>query len=251
MITALILGRGGSTGLPGKNIMPLLGRPLMSYPLLAAKNSKYCDMIFLSTDDDDIKSVGESYGVTHIDRPEYLATKEALAEDAFIHGYNEIKKKINEEPEMVILLFCNGATVLSEQIDQAINILRNDTDLDSACTVSSYNMWSPLRAKKINEQGKLVSFIPPEFFGDQVTCDRSSQGDTWYADCSMFVIRPYCMDKKNGDLPFTWLGREVYPIKQWGGLDIDYEWQVPIVKFWLEKHGFTNDKTPYDTYNEV
>ena len=94
MIATLILGRGGSAGLPGKNIMPILKRPLMSYPLMAAKNSKYCDKIYLSTDDDDIRRVGESFGVINIERPDYLATKEALAEDAYIHGYNEIKKAL-------------------------------------------------------------------------------------------------------------------------------------------------------------
>ena len=149
MIATLILGRGGSTGLPGKNIMPILNRPLMSYPLMAAKNSKYCDRIFLSTDDHDIRRVGESFGVINIDRPDYLATKDALAVDAYIHGYEEIKKVLGEDPEILILLFCNGATVLSEQIDQAVEILRGDSSLDSACTVSSYNMWSPLRAKKL------------------------------------------------------------------------------------------------------
>lgn len=246
MIVTLILGRGGSTGLPGKNVMPLLKRPLMYYPLMAAKNSKYCDKIYLSTDDDDIRRVGESFGVINIERPDFLATKEALAEDAYIHGYNEIKKALGEEPELLILLFCNGATVLSEQIDQAVEILRSDSSLDSACTVSSYNMWSPLRAKKIDENGRLVSFIQPEFFGDNVSCDRGSQGDTWYADCSMFVVRPHCMLKKNGDVPFTWIGRNIYPIKQWGGLDIDYHWQVPMVEYWLKQHGFTEEKNPYE-----
>jgi len=217
----------------------------MIYPILAAKNSKYCDKIFLSTDDEEIKKIGEKYGLDLIDRPDFLATKEALAEDAYIHGYNEIKKKLKQDPEFLILLFCNGATVLPKHIDEAVEALRKDKSLDSACTVSSYNMWSPLRAKKIDENGKLVPFVPIDFFGKDVTCDRGSQGETWYADCSVFIVRSYCMEKKNGDLPFTWLGRNIHPIKQWGGLDIDYDWQIPIVKFWLESNGFTEDKTPY------
>lgn len=246
MIVALILGRGGSTGLPGKNIMPILGRPLMSYPLMAANNSKYIDQVFLSTDDEQIAKVGKEFGVTIIDRPDYLATKEALAEDAYIHGYHEICKIIGKKPEFIVLLFCNGATLLSNQIDEAVEVLRKDETLDSVTTASSYNMWSPLRAREISEDGLLVPFIDPEYFGSNVTCDRSSQGDTWYADCSLFVVRPHTMDKSNGDVPFTWLGRKVYPIKQWGGLDIDFHWQVPIVKHWLEQHDFTETKTPYD-----
>jgi len=246
MISALIIGRGGSSGLPGKNTRPILGRPLMSYPILAAKNSKYCDNIFLSTDSEEIKKIGKLHGVETIERPDFLATKEALAEDAYIHGYEQIKKITNKEPEILILLFCNGATVLSKQIDDGIEILKKDEELDSACTVSCYNMWSPLRAKKIDENGKLVSFIPIEFFGENVSCDRNSQGEAWYADCSTFIVRPRCMIKKNGDLPFTWLGRKIHPIKQWGGLDIDFEWQVPVVEFWLKSHGFTETETPYN-----
>ena len=203
MIISLLIGRGGSTGLPGKNIMPLLGRPLMTYPILAAQNSKFCDKIFLSTDNNEIKNIGLNHNVEIINRPDFLATKEALADDAYIHGYNEIKKIIGEEPELLILLFCNGCTVLSKHIDKAVEKLRNDKELDSACTVSSYDMWSPLRAKKIDEHGKLVPFVPIEFFGDNVNCDRGSQGQTWYADCSTFIVRPRCMDKKNGDLPFS------------------------------------------------
>jgi hypothetical protein len=246
MITALVLGRGGSTGLPGKNIMPIFGRPLMSYPLLAAMNSKYCNKIFLSTDDNEIRKVGDSFGVEQIHRPDYLCTKEALAEDAFIHGYHEIVKSTGVEPEFLILLFCNGATVISAQIDEAVEALRADPTLDSACTVSSYNMWSPLRARKIDSSGKLIPFVAPTYFGDQVTCDRGSQGDTWYADCSMFVVRTRCMEKRNGDAPFTWLGKNVYPIRQWGGLDVDYHWQIPMVEYWLKEHGFNNEVTPYE-----
>ena len=59
MIVSLIIGRGGSTGLPGKNTMNILGRPLMTYPIMAAKNSKYCNKIFLSTDSEEIKQIGK------------------------------------------------------------------------------------------------------------------------------------------------------------------------------------------------
>ena len=149
-----------------------------------------------------------------------------------------------------ILFAREGARVIVSDIDEAIEALRKDKTLDSSCTVSSYNMWSPLRAKKIDKNGKLVPFVPLEIFGNDVTCDRGSQGDTWYADCSTFVVRPRCMEKKNGDAPFTWLGRNIHPIKQWGGLDIDKSWQLPLVEYWLRSNGFDNNKTPYHNLEE-
>ena len=245
MINAILIGRGGSTGLPGKNIMKILDRPLMHYPILAALNSKYINNVYLSTDDNEIAKEGKNMGCKLIKRPIELATKEALAEEAFIHAFNEIKKVEKEQIEALVLLFCNGATLLSKYIDEGVELLRQDKNLDSVTTASCYNMWSPLRARKIDENNFIYPFIEPSFFGDSVNCDRSSQGDTWYADCSMFVVRPHCMNSKNGYPPFQWLGKKVKAIKQWGGLDIDYAWQVPIVEMWLKEHGFSKDRTPY------
>ena len=60
------------------------------------------------------------------------------------------------------------------------------------------------------------------------------------------IVRPSCLDALHeGMLPHKWMGRRIYPLKQWGGLDVDYEWQVPQVEFWLRKHGFTETATPY------
>ena len=60
MILALLIGRGGSVGLPNKNILPILGRPMMAYPLLAAKSSKNVNEIYLSTDSKKIINVGKN-----------------------------------------------------------------------------------------------------------------------------------------------------------------------------------------------
>ena len=245
MIPALIIGRKGSTGFPNKNITNFVGRPLMTYPILAAQNSKLVDEIYISTDSDKIKEIAMSHGLKNIDRPEELATNDALAEDAFAHGYREIKKNSNQEIEFIVLLFCNGACITPGIIDKGIELLRNDKneDFDSAATSSLYNMWSPLRAKKI-VNNTLEPFFPINMF-DDASCDRGSQGDCWFADCSAFVVRPKCLEDLNyGENPFRWMGRKVYPLKQWGGLDLDYEWQKGQVEFWLRKHGFSESQTP-------
>lgn len=92
MIAAILIGRKGSTGFPGKNTSHVLGRALCKYPLLAAQYSKHVSKTFLSTDDEDIKKIGQRYGVTIIERPAYLATKEALGEDAYIHALKVIRE---------------------------------------------------------------------------------------------------------------------------------------------------------------
>jgi len=243
---ALAIGRGGSTGLPGKHFRQLVGRPLMAYPLMALTNSRLIDRVFVSTDSEEIAAEGARHGATRIERPAELATKEALSEDAFRHGYLAIRELIGEEPETVTLAFCNGATITPGIIDQGIEALRANPTLDSAVTVSKYNMWSALRARRIDESGLLVPFVPLDLF-EAATCDRDSQGDTFFADCSGFVVRPRCFDYETmGEPPFKWIGKRVHPLEQWGGLDVDYEWQLPMVEYWLRAHGFTEQTTPYE-----
>ena len=251
MISALLLGREGSSGFPGKNLLPVLGRPMMAYPLLAACAAENIDRVYVSTDSARIKEVGQAHGARVIDRPSYLASKEALGEDAFAHGYQVIRDELagaGESLEMVVLLFCNAPTITAAALEEGIAALRATPDADSAVTVSIYNMWSPLRARRIDAGGYLQPFVPFETFGDpaMLSCDRDSQGDVYYADMGASIVRPACLERLHaGLLPQKWMGRKILPIKQWGGLDVDYPWQVPLVEYWLREHGFTETGTPY------
>ncbi len=240
MITALLIGRKGSVGFPGKNLYPVLGRPLAHYPMSAAKHSKFIDKVYLSTDCEGLMRLAEENNIEIIKRPEELCSNEARGLDVFVHGYRIIKKRNKDKNiELVVLMFCNAATILSETIDAGIAALRENPDYDSAVTVSRYNMYSPIRARKIGEDGLLYPFVPFELFGDpaKFDCNRDSQGDVWFADVSVSVVRPHCLDNiEEGLLPQKWMGRKIYPLKQWGGIDIDYEWQIGQVEYWLKKN---------------
>lgn len=243
LVCALMIGRKGSVGFPGKNVHSILGRPLAAYPLMAAKGSRYVDRVFVSTDSPEIMEIARGHGVELVERPAELATKQALGEDVFAHGYQEIKNRLASRGlavELMVLLFANAATITSQLIDQGVEALRNDSSLDSAVTTSVYNMWSPVRARKLDRDGCLKPFVPFETFGDPRTlnCDRDSQGDVHFADMSVSVVRPKCLEElKNGLLPQRWMGQRIAAIPSWGGCDVDYQWQVPMVEFWLRQHG--------------
>jgi hypothetical protein len=178
-----------------------------------------------------------------------LATKEALGEDAYAHGFQCIGERLGAPPDLTVLLFCNAPTILAKTIDEGIRILLEDPSLDSAVTVSAYNMWSPIRARKEGPDGLLLPIVPFEAFGNlkAVNCDRDSQGDVFFADMSVSIVRSHCLEDLDfGVLPQRWMGRRIYPLKQWGGCDVDYAWQVPSVEYWLREHGFTESKTPYN-----
>jgi|TARA_Y100000294_G_scaffold145771_1_gene141081 CMP-N-acetylneuraminic acid synthetase len=244
MICALMMGRTGSIGFPHKNIKKVLGRRLFEYPLLASKNSQNIDKIFVTTDCPVITRVSKKYGAIHIKRPKRLAHSKALGEEVFQHGYFEVKKILNlnaKNIEFIVLLMANAPTITGKLIDKGINILRRNKNFDSAVTTSIYNMWSPLRARKVDSNNLLKPFVPFKTFGNSKTlnCDRDSQGDVYYADMSVSIVRPRCLEKiKDGLLPQKWMGKKIAPIPSWGGCDVDYEWQLPMVEFWLKKNGY-------------
>ncbi len=240
MIAALLLGRKGSKGFPGKNTHRLNGRPMAYYPMKGALDCPEVDHVYLSTDDEQLIQIAEKIDVNIIHRPPELCSDSALGEDAFVHGFHEIVRRHGgTHPEFLVLLFCNAVTVTPELIREGIEVLRHHAEYDSAVSVSRYNMWSPLRARKIGKDGLLHPFVPFEVFGDpsRLNCDRDSQGDVWFADMGVSVVRPRCLVQMDaGLLPQKWMGRKIYPLKQWGGLDVDYEWQLPQAQYWLEQH---------------
>ena len=247
MIAAILVGRGGSVALPKKNVYPILNRPLMSYPLLAAQNSKYVDEVYVSTDSQDIINVAKNFGAKTINRPPELATSEALIEDAFVHAYEHIKSRYKEEIEFLVLLMCNAVSVLPETIDKGIEILRSKKDFDSAVTVSGYNMFSPIRARRIEEDGSLKPFIPFEQFNFKIDSNRQKQDIVYFHDCGVSVVRPKCLDKVDeGLLPQKWMGQKIFPLTQDGVLDVDLPYEIPIAENWLKGKGFTKEKLPYE-----
>lgn len=241
MVSALLLGRKGSKGFPGKNTFPILGHPLAWYPMQVAKSVNEIDNVYLSTDDPELMDIAKGCDVDIIVRPDYLCSDAALGDDAYVHGYNEIKRlNPDDDIDIVVLLFCNAATVIPETISKGIQLLRDNEDADSVVTVSRYNMWSPLRARKLDSDGFLRPFVPFETFGDPKTlnCDRDSQGDVLFADMGCSIVRARCLENlEQGLLPQKWMGNNILPLYQEAGCDIDYEWQVPGVEWWLKKYG--------------
>ena len=238
-IIAIVLGRKNSKGVKDKNIMNILGKPAYSYAISAAKKSKFINKIFISTDHPIIMKEAKDLKLNLISRPDHINTDDALFEDALVYSYNEAKKIIKNKPKYVVVLMCNAVTVNETLIDQAIDALEKNKKADSAVTVSIFNMYSPLRARKINKEGFLDPFVPFETFGDPKTlnCDRKSQGDSYFADMSHSVVRSECLENNaEGLVPQKWMGKKILPIKNEFGCDIDDQWQIDMSIRWLKKH---------------
>ncbi|MDX2128606.1 MAG: hypothetical protein SFU91_06180 [Chloroherpetonaceae bacterium] len=245
MNIGLVIGKKKSMGSPGKNIRIILGRPAVEYAFIAAISSMI-DKVYVSTDSEEIANIGKKYGAIHIERPPELATPDALTEDALLHAWNEIKMdNPHTNISSISLLFANNPAIDVLLLNEAIQSLQNSNEFDSCFSVAKYDMFSPARARKIDENGEIQPFIDLSLLGN-VSSIRDSSGSVFYCDLSIQVMKPVCFDKMNeGRLPFKWQGKRSKAIVTDFGFDIDAEWQVPVIEFWLKKHGFTETETPW------
>ncbi|OCW82935.1 cytidylyltransferase [Pelagibacteraceae bacterium GOM-A5] len=237
MIAAILIGRKGSKGFPNKNIYKINNKMLFEHPLNECKKSKFIDKIFVATDSKIIKKKAKKYDAQFIQRPKKLNDSKALGEDVYHYVVKEITKT-HKNIELFVLLFANSITLSTKMLDNAITQIRKNPQADSIVSVSKYNMWSPLRARKLNSKGFLDPFVKFEYFGNPKTlnCDRDAQGDVYYADMSFSIVKPKCFkNMKNNLLPQKWMGKKILPFFSEAGLDVDFEWQIPQVKFWLKK----------------
>ena len=90
----------------------------------------------------------------------------------------------------------NAPLVTMEMINKGIFILKKNNKFDSAVSVSKYNMWSPLRARRLNSRGELKPFVPFKYFGNEKTlnCDRDSQGDVLLLICLFQLFERSVLD---------------------------------------------------------
>lgn len=115
-ILAIIPARGGSKGVPRKNIRNLAGKPLIVWTIDAAKNSKYIDACIVSTEDEEIKKIAESYGgYVPFMRPAELARDDTPGIEPVIHAINELP-----DYDYVVLLQPTSPLRIVDDIDGAI-----------------------------------------------------------------------------------------------------------------------------------
>ena len=116
----VITARGGSKGIPKKNIKPLLGKPLIYYTIAEAKKSKSLTRLFVSTDDEKIAKISREYGVEVIMRPAKFATDESRTELALVHVIESLREKEGYEADAVVTLEPTSPLRTAKLIDRCV-----------------------------------------------------------------------------------------------------------------------------------
>ena len=118
---ALIPARGGSKGLPGKNIKNLCGKPLIAHTIGAALNASGIDRVVVTTDSEEIAEIAKQYGAeVPFLRPEELAGDTSSAVDVYLHAVDFLHKEIGQEIQKFMVLLPTAPLRGSENIEQAL-----------------------------------------------------------------------------------------------------------------------------------
>lgn len=153
-VLGLIPARGGSKGVPGKNIRPLCGRPLIEYTIDAAKECSYLDDLILSTDSAEIAEVGRAAGIdVPFLRPDALASDTAKAIGVMQHAVEFMEEQTGQAYDLLVYLEPPNPLRVADDINRCIELF-NDEKPDSVVSVQEANQFHPILMKKI-EEGRL------------------------------------------------------------------------------------------------
>lgn len=144
MVRALVVipARGGSKGLPRKNVMPIAGMPLVARAILAARNARLVHRVVVSTDDAEIAAVAQAYGAAVVRRPADISGDTASSESALIHALDYLLKHEGYEPQIVALLQCTSPFVIGEDIDGTLGqIVEGGADSAFAAVPYHHFLW--------------------------------------------------------------------------------------------------------------
>ncbi len=179
MKIAVITARGGSKRIPRKNIKEFCGKPILAYSIEAALKSGIFDEVMISTEDDEIAKIAQSYGAAFpFRRSEKTAGDHAMTIDVMLEVVEEYKK-IGKEPDTVCCIYPTAPFVTAEKLIQADELMK-ETNADAVIPVVKFS-FPPQRCFIID--GDYMKFKWPEN-----ELKRSQDLEPFYHDAGQFYL---------------------------------------------------------------
>jgi N-acylneuraminate cytidylyltransferase len=150
-VVAVIPARGGSKGIPGKNIKPFHGIPLLAHSIRAARIAEAVDRVVVSTDDMAIAEVAHREKADIVMRPPEISSDFSRSEDALLHVLGELEVREAYVPDILVFLQCTSPLTTSGDIDGALQEFMNrSADSLVSATPFHYYLW------KENDKGEAI-----------------------------------------------------------------------------------------------
>lgn len=217
-VLVVIPARGGSKGIPYKNIKELNGKPLICYSIDEARQFTTDANICVTTDDDKIIKVVEDYGLTiPFKRPDYLATDTCGSNEVIQHAYKFFEDK-GKKYDAIMLLQPTSPFRRGEFLKEAVALYDDSVDMVTSVTPATCNPYYD--GFEDDEDG----FLTPSK-GDGTIQRRQDAPMVWQQNGSIYVINPKSLMEK-GLAHFTKIRK--YPMSELYSVDIDnlFDWKV-------------------------
>lgn len=196
-VIAIIPARGGSKGIPRKNVKLLAGKPLIAYTIEAAKQSKHIERVIVSTEDEEIKEFAQKYGAEVIDRPSELAQDSSPTLPVLQHVVQTLKTK-NEQVKLIVLLQSTAQFQRAEEIDEAIEkILAGNWDslISLSPTPKHFN---PIWQKTLTEEGQVLNTSNnTPIDDDKKSTRRQDLKQTYWKNGQIYIMTSETLMEKN------------------------------------------------------
>ena len=230
-VVALLTGRGNNT-LKDKNVLPVLGKPLLYYPAMAAKSCPLVTDFYVSSDDEKILDAAADCGYKKIKRPAELALPTAQHKDAIIHALGVMKAE-GIEPDILVVLLANSGIVKTEWIEESITMLLNNPSLSAAVPVMLEMDNHPYRSKRLREDGCLDTWF--DFKGKNISTNRQDLPMNFVLCHNFWTLRleNSLYSKEEGQQPWTFMGNNIKPIVVQESFDVHSEEDIAKTEKWL------------------
>ncbi len=228
-VTALLTGRGNNT-LKDKNILDVLGKPVLYYPANAGKNAKSVDYHYCSSDDIKILDIAEDMGYKRIVRPDYLGAPTAQHVDVIKHAIDVIP---NEElGDILVVILANNVTIKSEWIDKCVQMMKDDMSISAVVPVYEDNDHHPLRGKKA-VNGRLEMY--ESGINGKVSTNRQDLPTCYFLSHNFWVLNTHLMIDSNyeGQQPWEFMGNNIAYFEIDESIDIHKKIDLLIAQDWL------------------
>jgi CMP-N,N'-diacetyllegionaminic acid synthase len=223
-VVCIIPARGGSKGLPRKNILEICRKPLIAYSIEQAKGSKYIDRTIVSTEDEEIAKISESYGAeVPFMRPDDLAADTTSTIDVLLHAITWLEENAYEFDVLVLLHVTAPLRTISD-IDNSIAMLFDENADNIFSATPSYR--NPYFNMVEEDKGK-ISLVKK---GDYAT--RQSAPKVYDLNASIYVWRKEVLKEKKS----VFLDNSrVYVMPKERSVDIDDEVDFKLVRLLMEE----------------
>ena len=222
-ICTIITARGGSKGIPRKNIKNLNGKPVLAYSIEPSVASDFIKKTYVTTEDEEISEISKKFNAEVIERPQELAKDTSSSVDVILHALDYLEEK-DSLPEFFVLLQPTSPLRTTEDIDNSINLfIDNECDaLISVCEIDHTSMLSLTLENK---------FLVPNCDKDFLNKRRQDLPTYYSPNGAIYITTPESLRKNRTFIPKKTIP---YVMPKERSVDLDTPFDFKLAEFLLK-----------------